>query len=212
MHRWMTAQGHKLEAMPIFLINNFQQIILTIERIRTDLRREMLAIIRQEQLFERQLAIIKTVPGIADILGIIILAEFGDFYRFTNADAVACWTGLTERSHVSNRQKYPGKISKAGSGALRWALCEAGFQLACSDVKYNEMYKRIEIKTGKAAIARTALARRLARYIWKMVVSETPFRKGESRKRQKRANDVRLRRQRRKKQLKERSAELAMSL
>ncbi|NIA06321.1 MAG: transposase [Actinobacteria bacterium] len=119
MQRWMTAYGHALEAMPTLIINNFQQIMFTIERIKTDIKREMLTIIRQEPRLGNQLAIIETVPGIADTLGIIILAEFGDFHRFTNADAVACWTGLTERSHVSNRQKYPGKISKAGSTALR---------------------------------------------------------------------------------------------
>lgn len=218
MQRWMRAQGHKLEAIPCFLMNNWQQIVFTIERIRTDLRREMLAVVGSDEVLAHQLEILKTPRGIADILGIIIMAEFGDFRRFTNADSVACWTGLTERSHISNRQKYPGKISKAGSATLRWALSEAAFEIVCSDARYFEMYERIRLKTGKASIAKTAMARRLSRYLWKMVVSDTPFRKGQSRKRTQRANQVRLRRRRRKKRFSdsitedERSEEIVMTV
>lgn len=213
MQRWMRGFGHKLEAIPCFIMNNWQQMVFTVERIRTDLRREMLAIVRGDPVLEHQLEILKSPRGIDDILGIIILAEFGDFHRFKKADSVACWTGLTERSHVSNRQKYPGRISKAGSATLRWALCEGAFQIIRSDVKYSEMYERICIKTGNKSIAKIAMARRLSRWLWKMIISDTPFRKGESRKRSQRANEVRLRRHRRKKQFverKERSEELVV--
>jgi transposase len=198
LHRWMEAHGHELDETPSFLIHTNESILLDIERIRSELRREMKTIIAADPILAHWMEILTSTPGIGDILGTIIAAEFGNFERFRNADAVACWTGLTERSHVSNRQAYPGKISKAGSPTLRWALCEAAFQLTCSDETYHQMYQNLEAKTGCAGKARTAMGRRIARYLWKMIVSDTPFRRGESRKRTQRANTVRLRRKRRK--------------
>ena len=203
MQRWMQADGDKLEAESCFLIQNWQRALLTMETIRVDLRREMMAIVRGDQVLSHQVELLTRARGIGDLLATIIVAEFGDFGRFKKADSVACWTGLTERSHISNRQKYPGKISKAGSPTLRWALCEAAFEMVCSDQRYHEMYEAIRCKTGKAAIARTAMGRRLSRYIWKAVVSDKPLRIGESRKRTQRANEVRQRRSRNKKRLEE---------
>lgn len=202
LHRWMAGHVEKLDWIPTMLIHHWERLIIDVEQIRTNLRRQMASIFRSSPVLEHQLQLITCARGIGDILGMIILAEFGDLHRFKNADTVACWTGLTERTHISNRQKYPGKISKAGSPTLRWALCEGGFQIASSDVYYQQIYEHLEAKTGKAAIARTAMGRRLARYVWKSVVSDTPFRIGESRKRTERANQARMtKRKRRDKRL-----------
>jgi len=70
-------------------------------------------------------------------------------------------------------------------------------QLVRCDEFYQEMYERLCAKTAKPAIARTAMGRRVARYCWKCVVSDKPFRTGPARPRTRRANQVRLRRQRR---------------
>ena len=197
LNRYLAAQAEKLEALPTRLVQNWEQVMVAVEQVRTRLRREMLVIVRSSQVLRHRLELLTHARGIGDILGIIVLAEFGDFHRFGNADAVACWTGLTERSHVSNRQKYPGRISKAGSATLRWALGEIGFQIACSDVMYHEIYEAILARTGVPGKARTAIARRAARYIWKAIVSDTPFRIGESRKRTAAANQARQAKRRR---------------
>ena len=197
MQRWMAASGHKMERLPLGLMNNWHQVVLPIERIRCEIRREMLALVRGDAAVNHQVDLLRHAHGLGDILSTIIVAEFGDFHRFHDADQVSCWTGLTERSHVSNRQAYPGHISKAGSPTLRWALCEAAMQLVRCDEFYQEMYERLCAKTAKPAIARTAMGRRVARYCWKCVVSDKPFRTGPARPRTRRANQVRLRRQRR---------------
>jgi hypothetical protein len=197
MQRWVAACGHKLEKLPLLLMSNWHQVVLPIERIRCELRREMMALVHGDPVLEHQVKLLSRARGIGEILSTIIVAEFGDFHRFGSADQVACWTGLTERSHVSNRQKYPGHISKAGSPTLRWALCEAAMELVRCDEFYQQMYERLCAKTGKPAIARTAMGRRVGRYCWKCIVSGQPFRTGPARPRTVRANEVRLRRHRR---------------
>jgi transposase len=175
IHRWMTGHGHQFNALEAQMLWQNCERIQTIERQRDAVLREVRPIIKANEHLENRLKIITSPKGISNVLGFIIMAEFGDFHRFKNADAVACWTGLTERTHLSNRQKYPGQISKAGSTTLRWALSEAAFEMTRFDARFRQMYEWLVKRTGIKGKARTAMARRLARILWKMVISETPF-------------------------------------
>ena len=195
LQRYMLAQGDKFNRTQAFMLWSNQNRIQLIEQQKDCIRREVRNIIAAHPYLEERLKIITSPKGIAEALGFIIMAEFGDFERFKNADAVACWTGLTERSHVSNRQKYPGKISKAGSATLRWALTEAAFEMTKFDSNFRQSYQWLVEKTGIKGKARTAMGKRLARIIWKMVVSNTPFKAGYNPdKSLDRANEVRLKR------------------
>ena len=175
IHRWMAGHGHQFNALEAQMLWQNCERIQTIERQRDAILREVRLIIKANEYLESRLKIMTSPKGISDVLGFIIMAEFGDFHRFKNADAVACWTGLTERTHISNRQKYPGQISKAGSTTLRWALSEAAFEMTKFDAGFRQSYEWLVKRTGIKGKARTAMARRLARIIWKMVISETPF-------------------------------------
>jgi len=197
-HRWMTANGDKFKPIEAQMLWHNCERIQTIERQRDSILREVRTIIKANEDLQKTLKIITTPKGISEVLGFIILAEFGDFHRFKNADAVGCWCGLTERTHISNRQKYPGQISKAGSATLRWALCEAAFEMTRFDAVFRESYNRLVKRTGIKGKARTAMARRLSRILWKMVVSNSPFRTSTNPDiAYKRASEVRLRRKNR---------------
>ncbi|MCP4343661.1 MAG: IS110 family transposase, partial [Desulfobulbaceae bacterium] len=208
MHRWLLANGEKLNTVQAQILWQDFERIHNIERQRDAILRDIRGIVKADQQIQSRLAILTSPKGISEVLGFIILAEFGDFGRFKNADAVACWTGLTERSHISNRQKYPGQISKAGSATLRWALSEAAFEMTKFDANFKASYQRLLKKTGIKGKARTAMARRLARILWKMVVSDTPFRAGSNPdKSVQRANEVKQRRKSKQQKRKEFFAE-----
>jgi transposase len=195
LQRYILAQSDKFDKTQAFTLWTNQNRISLIEQQKDFIIREARSIISENIHLRQRLEIITSVKGIGEALGFIIMAEFGDFQRFKNADAVACWTGLTERSHISNRQTYQGKISKAGSATLRWALSEAAFELTKFDSNFKESYQRLVKKTGVKGKARTAMARRLARILWKMVITDTPFKAGYNPdKSLDRANNVRLKR------------------
>ena len=44
---------------------------------------------------------IKTLPGVAFILGVVVLTEVGDVERFPSASHLASYTGMTPRVHAS---------------------------------------------------------------------------------------------------------------
>jgi transposase len=213
LHRWITANGEKLNSIQAAMLWQHFERIQIIERQRDAILRDVRLILKANEYLEKTLAILTSPKGISEVLGFIILAEFGDFNRFENADAVACWCGLTERTHLSNRQKYPGQISKAGSATLRWALSEAAFEMTRYDSGFRESYDRLVKRTGIKGKARTAMARRLARILWKMVVSGTSFRAGiNPDTAYQRANAVRQRRKNRQQKRKESCTEHAYAM
>ena len=66
--------------------------------------------------------------GIGELISITILAELGDARRFANSRDAVRYTGLDITVYQSDQHRAPGKLSRQGPPALRWALYEAAQQ------------------------------------------------------------------------------------
>ncbi len=71
------------------------------------------------------LPLLRTVPGIAWVLGYTIAAEIGDIGRFASAKKLAGYTGLCPIVRQSGGRDDRGPLAKNGPRYLRWALIEA---------------------------------------------------------------------------------------
>ena len=85
--------------------------------------------------------------------------------RFTSADRLACWAGLTTRVDSSDAKTRRGHVSKQGSRLLRWAAVE-GCQHA-REPHLAERRRAIVGRRGKSAqrIATVAAAWHLIRIV-----------------------------------------------
>jgi len=63
----------------------------------------------------REYRALLTIGGIGPVLASIFVAEVGDVHRFTSADQLACWAGLTTRVDSSDTKTRRGHVSKQGS-------------------------------------------------------------------------------------------------
>ena len=63
--------------------------------------------------------------GIGPLTSITILAELGDARRFNSSRAAVRYAGLDITVHQSDARRAPGRLSRQGPPALRWALFEA---------------------------------------------------------------------------------------
>jgi transposase len=97
------------------------------------------------------------------------LAYSGDLRRFRSARAYAAYTGLTARVHQSGQLPERASISRMGPSALRAAFWMAA--LSASRVEpYASLVARL-VQSGKPKkLAITAVANRLARAAWAVVV------------------------------------------
>jgi len=66
--------------------------------------------------------------GIGELIAVTILAELGDARRFANSRDAVRYAGLDITVYQSDQHRAPGKLSRQGPPALRWALYEAAQQ------------------------------------------------------------------------------------
>ena len=105
--------------------------------------------------------ILKTAPGVGPVTAEVVLSELGDISRFRNAKAVCAYAGLVPVVRQSGERKSKDmKITKEGSGLLRWALVEAAWRLVGNSPKWAALFARLMHRSGKKR-AIVAVARKL---------------------------------------------------
>jgi transposase len=190
-HKWFLADGHLLKDVQREAFANFLDIVALIERQRETLRRRIIFANRADR-FSALIAILKSVPGIDEIWACIIAAEVADFARFPNADALEFWAGLTPDNQESAGRTQSGRITKAGSRCLRWALCKAALTLCRSDARQEAIRQRLIARIGKPK-ANVAMGRRLLRILLAMVRDGTLYQDQQPTGHERKANAARLR-------------------
>jgi transposase len=63
--------------------------------------------------------------GIGPLTAVTILAELGDARRFSSSREAVRYAGIDITVHQSDARRAPGRLSRQGPSALRWALFEA---------------------------------------------------------------------------------------
>jgi len=190
--RWILAQGHLLKEASRNALANYIDLIALVERQRAVLRRQIIFANRSPR-FAAMTELLKSIPGVDEIWACIIAAEIGDFGRFPNADTLEFWGGIVPKLEESAGRRSTGNITKAGSAALRWALCKAAVTLCQSDARWEAVRQRLIQRRGKKAIANVAMGRRLLRTIYAMMRDQQPFHVAQPTPRNRAANAARLR-------------------
>jgi len=120
-------------------------------------------------------AILKTAPGVGPVTAEVVLSELGDISRFRNAKTVCAYAGLVPVVRQSGEKKSKDlKITKQGSGLLRWALVEAAWRLVRESPKWAALFARLRHRSGKKR-AIVAVARKLLCVLYAMLRTSTPY-------------------------------------
>lgn len=101
-----------------------------------------------------------TLKGVGPVLGLTIRAEVGDIHRFAHGPALASYAGVVPKVERSADRVYHGRITRAGSPWLRWALVEAARHAISRPDAVGRWARRLAVKKGIAK-ARVAMARAL---------------------------------------------------
>jgi len=121
---------------------------------------------------------ILTIPGINYRMGAMILAEIGDFSRFSSADKILAYAGMSPTTHQSGTyESTHAHMEKRGSKYLRYALFNATKYVCTWDPQFRDYLakKRAEGKHYNVAI--THAAKKLIRLIYALEKSGQPYRK-----------------------------------
>lgn len=132
----------------------------------------------QEKLKEYPMArLLMTFPGVGIITALTIVAEVDDFKRFPNSKKLASFAGLVPRQRSSGDVVRYGSITHTGSPSLRTALVETAMRIRASNAPgLFAFVERLTPLCG-AKKARVALARKILCILWKMVTTNTPYKR-----------------------------------
>jgi transposase len=130
--------------------------------------------------------LIKSLPGVGDILAIVIGLEIGDVERFASAEHLASYAGTVPRVSSSGGKTHYGRVRPDVNHYLKWAYIEAASCIALQQKRNSgrhvvELMQRIQKQKGypKAAVA---VGRHLAEATYCMLKRNEPYHEPNLRK------------------------------
>ena len=117
---------------------------------------------------------LRTVPGIGEILSLVLLYEIHDIQRFPRVQDFVSYCRLVKCAKESAGKRYGTSGTKIGNAYLKWAFSEAAVLFLRANPAGQKYRARLEKKHGKGK-ALTVLAHKLARAVYYMLKREVVF-------------------------------------
>lgn len=120
------------------------------------------------------LALLKSIPGVGRILGMVMLYEIEDIARFPRVQDFVSYCRLVKPAKQSNGKHYGHSGKKIGNAHLRWAFGEAVVLMLKGNSAAQAVVQKLASRHGKGK-ALAILAHRLGRAVYYMLKNQTPF-------------------------------------
>jgi transposase len=131
--------------------------------------------------------------GISTRTALGLIAEIGDFARFSHPRELAAWLGIVPSEYSSGAQRHRGHITKTGNQHARRLLVEASWAYRHppkarergpetderawdAQVRLHRRYKHLTDHGKRSTVATVAIARELAGFLW-AAATDQPLRR-----------------------------------
>jgi len=161
----------------------WRQSIVTLLSVIDDLDRQIAPInqeLRPLAHGDDRVKLLMTIPGVAELLGLTLVAEIGDISRFPSDRKLVGYSGLTPTIKQSGQSSRTGRLSKAGPNTLRWAAVEAAQSAWRPSSPWHRLYTETKGRHGKSNPAKAAVARKVLIACWHVLSREQPFKPSAS--------------------------------
>ena len=130
--------------------------------------------LQQRVILRPEYRLLKTVPGIGEVLATTIMLETGTISRFTRVGNFSSYCRCVESLKESNGKRKGQGNTRNGNKYLAWAFIEAAnFALRCCP-QARSFYDRKKSRSNRI-LALKALAHKLARACYHMLQDQKPF-------------------------------------
>lgn len=117
---------------------------------------------------------LKSIPGIGEVLAIVIMLETGDVSRFAQVGNFASYARCVDSARYSNGKKKGEGNTKNGNAYLVWAFIEAANFARRFNEEARRFFDRKKARTN-GVVATKALAHKLARASYHVLKTQQPF-------------------------------------
>ncbi len=156
---------HKAIEIDVSLIDHYDQLLKEVEGSLT-----RSATTDDVPTFAR----LQSVPGIGQILALVMLYEIQDIHRFPRVQEFVSYCRLVKCAQESNGKRLGTSGKKIGTVHLRWAFAEAAVLFIRQSQPGKEYVAKLAHKHGKAK-ALTVRAHKLGRAVYYMLPREHAF-------------------------------------
>ncbi len=151
-----------------------QRYLRSAKRLQTQIKRVQLELknIYSKERHIKQIEILQSHPGVGPVTARQFRAEVFNPERFDKSTQLTRYVGLCPRISQSGQKRIDGRLMKAGQVKLRSTLVEAAWAWVRVDPGAKETFRRLLGNTGEPNKAISAMARRLAIHLWKMLCDD----------------------------------------
>ena len=121
---------------------------------------------------------LRSMPGIGPIAAMVIEAFVPDMVHFAKGRDFVAWLGLVPRQHSSGGKTRLGQTSKMGQRDIRRALITGAMSRIAGHARQNSRaapWLQDKLDRKPKMVAAVALANKMARQIWAMIVKEENY-------------------------------------
>lgn len=103
----------------------------------------------------KEVEILSSVPGLAELTSMVLLTELGDYKRFSHVKQVASYVGIIPTLKSSGDKIFHGRLTKDGNPYIKWALIQAASAAGHTKTEIGKYFRRKLIRKGyqKACVA-----------------------------------------------------------
>ena len=134
-----------------------------LRQVLTDVRRQLVPVLTEMRAIAATDPIARALdarPGFGPVFSVTLRAEIGTMTRFPDGPHLASYAGLVPRVERSGGRCWSGRITKAGSPWMRWALVEAAVHQFRRQDDFGRWARQLAVRKGILK-ARVAVARAL---------------------------------------------------
>jgi transposase len=136
-----------------------------------------------------QVQILTRFRGISTLTALGLIAEIGDFARFSHPRELASWLGITPSEYSSGDQQHRGHITLSGNKHARRLLIEASWHYRHAprrpssgpepderawqaQVRLHHRYRHLTEHGKRSTVANVAVARELVGFLWAAMTNQ----------------------------------------
>jgi transposase len=178
--KWSEELQKVIEELPVETKNCVQDELELLETVQEQIL-SMEERMRERTSMTVTMQLLKTLPGVGDILSIVIDSEIGSIDRFSRAEELASYSGTVPTVKSSGGKARYGHLPPQSNHYLKWAFIEAANGVARHHRHPNwqsrhviQLYERVLRHKGHA-VAVGAVARHLAEATYWMLTRNQAY-------------------------------------
>jgi transposase len=169
---WPTLLSKVNDPATVARFSSSLALLETLDKQISDLEKQAFRLAREQD--EKDLSLLKSIPGVGNILAMTILYETHTVDRFKRPGRYASYARTVKVDHSSAGKISGGGHSKIGNPTLSWAFAEVCFQARMKSPEIRKYYDDL-VKTRSSKNVLSRLRHHFAVVVFYMLKNKVPF-------------------------------------